>query len=252
MNKINNSRITTEGELFKEMKKDHGSASKLMWSESKREFLNILQQHLRKDIRVLNVGCGTDNFSQKISHECFYVCSDLVLQSLCEIKKDSGTLSVCGNVLRLPFKDESFDIVFCIDLIHHFATENISVPLKEMFRVTKPDGYMFIEEPNKFALLRLPISFVAHSVLLKLRCLKRKILRCNSGPANYEAPLGYKDVRMVVKSLGGYAVNRIPSYPYITNNMQLARLLSILTRNKWIAKLFGWHWIMKVKKGHIK
>lgn len=248
-NKTNSSRIETEAELFEELKEDHGAASTLTWFESKREFLSILRNHFRTDIRVLNVGCGIDNFSQEIGNQCFYVCSDLIFPLLCKNQNSWETLPVCCDVRRLPFNDSSFDIVFCIDLIHHFVTEDIRVPLGEMFRVTKPGGYILIEEPNKFALFRLPLSFFSHSALLKIRHLKRRILKQDSGPADYEAPLGYQEVCAVVRSLGSCTVKRIPSYPYITTSMILAKVLfSILNRSKMIAKLFGWHWIMEVKR----
>ena len=247
--RANSSRIETEAELFEEMKEDHGAASTLTWFESKREFLSILRKHLRSDIRVLNVGCGVDNFSQEIGNQCFYVCSDLIFPVLYKIQNSWVTHPLCCDVQRLPFNDSSFDIVFCIDLIHHFVTEDIRIPLGEMFRVTKPSGYILIEEPNKFALHRLPISFVSYSALLKIRRLKRRILSQDSGPADYEAPLGYQEVCGIVRSLGSCNVKRIPSYPYITTSMILAEVLfSILNRSKMIAKLFGWHWIMKVKR----
>jgi ubiquinone/menaquinone biosynthesis C-methylase UbiE len=53
---------------------------------------------------------------------------------------------VCGTVSRLPFRDCSFDFIYCIDVIEHLIE-----PLKacrELYRVLKTGGRVFIQTPN--------------------------------------------------------------------------------------------------------
>ena len=47
-----------------------------------------------------------------------------------------------ANVLALPFKDNSFDFIFCNGVLHH--THSIQRGLKEMHRVLKPNGCAFL------------------------------------------------------------------------------------------------------------
>ncbi len=51
---------------------------------------------------------------------------------------------VRGKACRTPFVSNSFDLVLCVDALHHF--ENKAGSLKEMVRVLKPEGEILILE----------------------------------------------------------------------------------------------------------
>lgn len=52
-----------------------------------------------------------------------------------------------GEDLRLPFDDESFDLVFSVTVMHHNPEESKRVLMGEMFRVTRPGGkLLFLED----------------------------------------------------------------------------------------------------------
>jgi GT2 family glycosyltransferase/SAM-dependent methyltransferase len=65
-----------------------------------------------------------------------------------EIKKymnyPGGPEFICSDACRLPFKDESFEFVFCFQTLHHFAT--IAPLLDEIKRILKPGGHFFFAE----------------------------------------------------------------------------------------------------------
>ena len=76
---------------------------------------------------------------------------DLSLDSLKvskNIKKYMGyerTASfICGDALRLPFHDRSFNFVFCFQTLHHFAS--LGPIFDEIIRVLKDNGYFFFAE----------------------------------------------------------------------------------------------------------
>jgi ubiquinone/menaquinone biosynthesis C-methylase UbiE len=48
------------------------------------------------------------------------------------------------DVRHLPFKDASFDAVFCCYLLELLSTEDISVAIREIRRVLRPDGKLTI------------------------------------------------------------------------------------------------------------
>ncbi len=65
-------------------------------------------------------------------------------------KRFEGAQVVNANE-PLPFPDESFDLVWCSEVIEHL--EDPAVSLAELRRVTKPGGELILTTPNSYALL---------------------------------------------------------------------------------------------------
>jgi len=61
------------------------------------------------------------------------------------LKQSPTDNRIQGSALSLPFKDDSFDVVFCSNLLHH--VENPTEALLEMKRVSKE--YVISSEPNR-------------------------------------------------------------------------------------------------------
>ena len=57
----------------------------------------------------------------------------------------SGTFA-CADACRLPFRNESFDVVLCRDVLHHVLDKQ--QVLAEMFRVCRMSGRLIVIEPN--------------------------------------------------------------------------------------------------------
>lgn len=51
---------------------------------------------------------------------------------------------------RIPFVDESFDLVICRGVLEHVPTDRLSASLMEMYRVTKKGGFCYIVIPPWF------------------------------------------------------------------------------------------------------
>ena len=56
---------------------------------------------------------------------------------LASASRASVDFSVCADALRLPFPDNSIDIVMCSQVLHHFAGSDASALLREMNRVAR-------------------------------------------------------------------------------------------------------------------
>ena len=54
-----------------------------------------------------------------------------------------------ASVTDLPFKKESFDLVICIELLHHFEDEVLEKVLGEISGVIKPEGVFVFDVKNK-------------------------------------------------------------------------------------------------------
>ncbi len=87
------------------------------------------------------------------------------------------------NGMKLPFEDNSIDLAFSINVMHHVSPAKWEPFLKEMNRVLKPGGIGAVFEHNPLnPLTRLAVSkceFDRDAVLLHKRKLKEMFLKTN-------------------------------------------------------------------------
>lgn len=77
-----------------------------------------------------------------------------------ELGLDSLGRGVVSDIRFLPFRDQTFDLVSCLEVLEHIGEENsknkngdyrlaVNNVVKELIRVTKKNGHLFILVPNK-------------------------------------------------------------------------------------------------------
>ena len=95
-----------------------------------------------KEKSILDIGCGNGVFS--------YHLSDISLNVIgLDLSSYMISINPCKNLIRgmgdiLPFKDETFDVVFEANLLHH--VDNPEQIVREMMRVSKE--HVILIEPN--------------------------------------------------------------------------------------------------------
>jgi len=106
------------------------------------------------ELRILEVGAGTGRDSIKLSEKGAHITLlDYANNALYNVRKLLNNSCVpinliCGDGTFLPFKDESFDVVFHQGLLEHFNDPN---PLfRENVRVLKKGGLLLIDVPQKY------------------------------------------------------------------------------------------------------
>jgi ubiquinone/menaquinone biosynthesis C-methylase UbiE len=110
-------------------------------------FHNLFKEYLTKDKRLLNAGCGTgkENIIYKELLE-LAVGVDMDQDSLKQ--NNLYNLLINTNLERLPFQDESFDIIISQDVLEHL--ENPHTVFKEFARVLKKGGSLVFLTPNVY------------------------------------------------------------------------------------------------------
>lgn len=110
-------------------------------------FLNKIVEKVKPDTldpEILDVGCGTGANIEMLTQFGPTRGVDVSDDAL-EFCRRKGLNVQKGLAEKLPFQNESFDIVTALDVIEHLDDDIAG--LKEMFRVTKSGGYSLIFVP---------------------------------------------------------------------------------------------------------
>lgn len=95
-----------------------------------------------RDIRVLEVGCGSGHWLRLLGARGIRAAGlDVSARMLAFAHgQDDSTILVRGAAEYLPWADESFDRVFCVKALHHFRDKRAF--LMEARRVLRPGGQL--------------------------------------------------------------------------------------------------------------
>jgi len=97
-----------------------------------------------KGLKILDAGCGTGEFIPLLEkHGQVYGIDNS--QEAIKICKNRGFQAKRGSLLSVPFSDGFFDLTLALDVIEHI--DNDLIALRELKRVTKPDGLILITVP---------------------------------------------------------------------------------------------------------
>ncbi len=91
-----------------------------------------------KPKKILEIGVGNKFVSNYLKSRGFNITTIDIDKRL---KPD-----VVGDILKLPFKDQSFDVIVCYEVLEHIPYENLQRALREMHRVSKK--YVIISLPD--------------------------------------------------------------------------------------------------------
>lgn len=101
---------------------------------------------------ILDIGCGAGRLLQKI-HAVTHAPAKFygldISEKLCEISRRNNpyTEVTRGDAEALPYKDDTFDIVFMTEALEHLL--DYDKALSEVRRVLKPRGVFIVTVPNR-------------------------------------------------------------------------------------------------------
>ncbi len=111
----------------------------------------ILNQFMKKPCVICDQGCGAGFLANALAKEGHHVVGvDLSAKSLATARAHDETKSVAylkADASKLPFEDESFDVVTSLDFLEHI--EDPKKTIDEAARVLKPGGLFFFHTFNR-------------------------------------------------------------------------------------------------------
>jgi SAM-dependent methyltransferase len=246
--------LASEESLYAEMSRRAAAADRKSlheWNRSKKEFIDFVLKSGRDwEGKVVGyLGCGVNTFEPELRDSgAIPVHMELVHSMLMSLRRRSATNLINCDAEHIPFSKATFDVILVIDLIHHFYAGGLSKPLREIARVLKPGGLAYIQEPNKLALLRLPLAIAPHCTRVVLRRFKHRLARgTHAPPADYEAPLIVSNIQFAEPTLSVTKRANVRTYPdapvwFARSWSTVARLFPPL------GKYFSYHWLVEMVK----
>ncbi len=174
-------------------------------------------------LKILDAGCGASDIVLPIQKFCSQLKIfglDINLRTCSYAKNHSPILNItCGNILKVPFKNNSFDMAHASLFFHHFKEKEIKYIIKELMDAV---NYGIIIND----LRRSVIAYLGIKVLTFLFS-QSKFVR-NDAPLSVKRGFAKNELLKILKELGikSYRIKRmhlfrwlIIIYKYETNRI---------------------------------
>lgn len=106
----------------------------------KMKFVRSFLDSLSKETRILDAGCGEGVLVEEYSLKGYSVKG-------IDLNYESEYVER-GNILSMPYNDDSFDVVLILDVFEHLTFAEQPAALSEIKRVLIPKGKFLISIPN--------------------------------------------------------------------------------------------------------
>lgn len=110
--------------------------------------VELLERHVDRESRCLDVGCGAgETYAQWINREAAsYVGVDVSAKAVEHARQRGLSAELIDEAVTLPFAADSFDVAVCIEVFEHlFAPARAA---SEIRRVLRPGGVLIASTPN--------------------------------------------------------------------------------------------------------
>lgn len=131
------------------------------------DFVQNVAAGLKPGTKILDAGAGQCTYKPYFNH-CEYTAVD---NAVGDVQWDYSQLDLVAPLNKLPVTDNSFDAILCTEVLEHLD-EPLDC-LKELFRVLKPNGRLFLTVPFFHHEHQIPYDFYRYtSYGLKMLLIK--------------------------------------------------------------------------------
>lgn len=121
------------------------------------DFMYSNFKNVKKNSKILDIGAGYKPY-EKLFKNCYYESCDFddVLREIGDENKYKHTF-YCDITKSIPVNDNLYDIVICNEVLEHINEPNYA--LKEIYRILKPDGKLYITTTQCHGLHQEPHNY---------------------------------------------------------------------------------------------
>ncbi len=156
-----------------------------------------------KNIKIIDLGCGTGNFTKKLPliSDQVYGC-DISPKSIKQASYLYPKIKFSvQDIENLSFENNFFDIIIFSGVLHHFS--DLTKPLSEAKRILKKDGLIFSYDPNR------------NNPFFWLYRRKSSFFYSQKGVTENEEPLKQKELEKIMqhhdfKKIEVYGISNMP------------------------------------------
>jgi ubiquinone/menaquinone biosynthesis C-methylase UbiE len=229
----------------------------------------VADLRLPSDARIIDVGCGTGRTSVAVAQMGFSVCAlDRVPAMLEQTQRHAVQAMVSGRIIpklgdvsALDFEDHAFHLTVALGLLPWLGDPGQA--LREMLRVTRPDGYLILSSDNSCRLnylldpmenpMAVPLRRRGATLLRRARLMQRESaipLRMLS-PAKFRRFLQSQDLQVVREATIGFGPFTFFRQPLFSDRIctRIHRALqSLADRKAAVLSEMGAHHLVLVKR----
>ncbi|HUC01990.1 MAG TPA: class I SAM-dependent methyltransferase [Candidatus Paceibacterota bacterium] len=125
---------------YDEMAAAYDEETKDFWERFPRTIIDKFIESVKGKILDVGSGPGRDGLILK-DRGLDVICLD-ASEEMVKLSSQKGLISIVGDILSLPFSDESFDGVWAYTSLLHIKKAEIKTALREVSRVVKSGGFL--------------------------------------------------------------------------------------------------------------
>jgi SAM-dependent methyltransferase len=192
----------------------------------------LVKRHRTKRVeKLLIIPCGTGNdypYLQRFSSSVY----GLDISPLALAQCPQGIRISLGDIQRLPFQSETFDLIAVPLFFHHIRPKDFPPLLGELHRILKPNGGLILLEPS----LWYPLNLIARPI--------KRIFNNPYGEVEDEDPFSPLRMMAALRATGFSELDlQAATYSHCAFYMPMAKVVNQITRGLlrvWPLKYFGW------------
>lgn len=196
--------------------------------------LSLIKQYApqKKNLEFLDAGCGTGRLAELMKPLGNVVGIDMSDEAL-RFTKKRGVNAKKASITKLPFKNNSFDIVTSIDVIVSKSIKNDRDAFAELYRVLNPGGILIVR------LSAIPWLKVSHDCFVhsNKRYTKRSLQRKLEEAGFHIEKLSYINALLAPVGIGQHFYEKVkPPKESHSSITKLPKFINTLAAKLFIAE----------------